>query len=336
VADSVSFFAAYLIPLGSFGLAVAVFVAGSARYVKMLPMGSPVVAFARLLAAAAPKRSIHRCRASQGGAFDDAFVSDCLCLVRLLPLLSLIVPMMIADNQVTTAFLTQGEKMHNYILGQEFAPALMQNVDPIVVVVTSLLVEGSLYPALRRRDRMLSVLTRYTFGTLAAGGAVLCAFGVELMVMQADINTVSIWWQVPQFSLIAVAEVFVISTSYEIAFTYAPLSLKTVSSGCNLIFFALAGYLSGGLFALCESWMPDFRKDDPSTYKDAHYDYYFLVLAGTCGAGVAMCVAFRSYFATMSVYKPLGEGAEGDGDEQLAKAASLEESSERDELVGAT
>jgi dipeptide/tripeptide permease len=314
VADSVSFFAAYLIPLGSFVLAVAVFVAGSSRYVKMLPTGSPVVSFARLLVAAAPQCSIHKCRISQGGCFDDQFVTDCMFVVRLLPLLSLVMPVMIAYNQMTTAFLTQGEKMHHVIFGQEFAPALMQNIDPIAVVITSVLVDGMLYPFLRERGQMLSVLTRYTIGTGIACCAVLCAFGVELMVKSGDLEAVSIWWQVPQFSLIAVAEVFVISTSYEIAFTYAPLSLKTVSSGCNLIFFAISGYISGGLFVVCESWMPDFNKADPSTYKNAHYDYYFLVLAGACAFGVLCCLAFRPVFATMSIYSaaPQDDGADGE------------------------
>ena len=346
VADSVSFFAAYLIPLSSFGLAVIVFLLGSSRYVKMLPTGSPVVAFARLIWASIPLRSISKCRVSQGGVFDDRFVDDCLCLVRLMPLLSLVVPLMVAYNQMTTAFLTQGEKMHNDIFGQEFAPALMQNVDPIVVVFTSLVVEGVVYPSLRRKDRMPTVLTRYLIGTLIGAAAVMCAYGVELVVMANAINTVSIWWQVPQFGLIAVAEVFVISTSYEIAFTYAPATLKTVSSGCNLIFFALAGYISGGLFIVCAPWMPDFKKDEPWTYEDAHYDYYYLVLAGACVFGAMMCVAFRPYFAKMSVYKPpeqdddatsLCKEGQSPGNGASMSAADgekgAEESAEKDELM---
>jgi dipeptide/tripeptide permease len=270
----------------------------------MVPHGSPVVRFLQFLIAAAKTRSFERVKASEGGPIDDHFVRACFALIRLAPLCALEVPLLIAYDQMTTAFLTQGEKMESSIFGIHMAPALMQNVDPIVVIIASIAIEQYLYPHLRQRDRMPSVLTRFFLGNLLGLLSLLCAYFVEVAVMSSehDLYSVPIWWQVPQFAFIAVGEIFMISTGYEVAFTYAPDELKAVASATNLMFFAIAGYLSSGLFVVCESWMPDFNEKQPSSYRDSHYDFYFLLLGVICSAGCFACAMFRPYFATMQVY----------------------------------
>jgi solute carrier family 15 (peptide/histidine transporter), member 3/4 len=302
VAESVSYFAAYLIPLCSFSLASTIFASGYKRYVKMVPAGSPVVKFAKFLFCALRHRSFSSCRVSQGGEIDDSFVAASLALLKLMPLCGLQVPFLVAYNQMTTAFLTQGEKMKREVFGVSFAAALMQNVDAITVIIASLVVERLLYEKLRSLDRMPSVLSRFIIGNLFGAASLISAFFVELVVKSQEIETVSIWWQVPQFAFIAIGEIFMISTGYEVAFTYAPSELKTVSSACNLIFFAVAGYLSAALFLICADWMPDFKADDPQTYQSAHYDYYFGVLASACFCGCLACLAIRPFFKTMKPY----------------------------------
>ncbi len=298
LAESVSFFVAYLVPVCSFVVASVVFVCGSSRYVYFKPKGSPVIDVARVLFAATRNCcNFQACKRSKGGDFDDAFVDDVLQLLRLMPILSLTLPLNIAYNQMTTAFLTQGEKMDSRIFGAHFAPALMQNVDPAAVVLASLIVDRLLFPTLRSRGWMPSVISRFTIGCVLGGIALMCAVGVERAVMAQEVpNTVSIWWQVPQFTLIGVAEIFTFSTSYEVAYTMAPQKLKAVASACNLLYFSLSGFLSSLLFTVSSGWMPNFKVTDPATYKDAHYDYYFVVLAGICGAGVLASFALRSYF----------------------------------------
>lgn len=302
VAESVSFFAAYLIPLCSFSLATLVFACGYGRYVKMIPSGSPVVRFAKFLFDALKRRSFKRCRVSQGGNVDDAFVDASIALLKLMPLCALQVPFLVAYNQMTTAYLTQGEKMKRQIFGAEFAAALMQNVDALTVIAFSVFVERLLYPKLRSMDRMPSVLSRFMIGNLFGASSLLSALIVELVVKSEPLGSVPIWWQVPQFACIAIGEIFMISTGYEVAFTYAPPELKTVSSACNLVFFAIAGYLSGALFLICSAWMPDFKATDPQTYEEAHYDYYFTVLGSACLGGCLACFAVRPFFKTMKPY----------------------------------
>ena len=292
MAENVSFFAAYTIPLASFGLAMIIFAAGSSKYVRMKPQGSPVLEMVKVLVSGAKLMSLEKCKKSNGGLYEDKFIEDVRAVLRLMPIFLLEIPLLIAYNQMSTAFLTQGEKMDC----GSMSPAQMQNVDPIVVILASLLIDGLLYPALRKRDLMPAVLTRFIFGNLLGCLSVMCAYAVEIAVMGAPIHSVPIWWQVPQFTCIAVAEIFLISTSYEVAFTFAPYSLKAVSSALNLLFFSLAGFLSGLFFVTFADWMPNFDPKDPTTYQGSHYDYYYLVLAGVCGVGALGCFTFRPYY----------------------------------------
>ena len=299
IAENVSYFVAYLIPVCSFGIAIAVFVMGTKRYVRILPTGSPVLQFVRIVWYSGRRRfTFALAKSTNGGPYDDAYVDGTVQLCRTFPVLCLVVPLMIAYNQMTTAFLTQGQKMRHVVFGFSFPPSLMQSADSLSVIIVSALLERLVYPSLRRRDRMPTLVDRYLIGNLLGACALVAAYIVELVVMESDVGTLSIFWQVPQFALIAAAECFSVSTSYEAAFTYAPSILKSVASGGNLLYFALAGYLSAGLFKVCSAWLPDFVATDPTSYNGSgrcHYDYYYLVLTGVCIGGVFLSLAFQPY-----------------------------------------
>mmetsp|Transcript_12930 Transcript_12930/g.14114 ORF Transcript_12930/g.14114 Transcript_12930/m.14114 type:complete len:190 (+) Transcript_12930:96-665(+) len=112
-----------------------------------------------------------------------------------------------------------------------------------------------------------------------------------------QIYTISIWWQVPQFIFIAAGEIFLISTSYEVAYTHAPSQLKTVASAVNLCFMAIAYAISAALFGACASWLPNFDPNDIDGYMDhSHYDYYYYLLIGVCLLGSAGALALIPYY----------------------------------------
>lgn len=177
-------------------------------------------------------------------------------------------------------------------------PAQMQNVDPIAVILFSFVVEYWLYNLLRKWNMMPSILARFSIGCLMGTASLLCAMGLELHIMKSSDpwESISIWWQVPQFTLVAIGEIFLISTSYEVAFTYAPESLKGVGSGLNLLFMAIASFISTALFKACESWMPDFDENDPASWQQCHYDYFFILLASISFLASIASLAFNPYF----------------------------------------
>ncbi|KAF4650955.1 hypothetical protein FOL47_000742 [Perkinsus chesapeaki] len=298
--QEVSFTASFLFPLIFFIIATVIFVAGGllGRYVMPKPQGSAVVQILKVMFWSVMKLSLEKNKESNGGKYKDGFIEDVKALLRLIPLFSLIIPFVMAYNNMTTAFLTQAQKMDRTTGGWQIPPAMMQNVDPIAVVVTSLFVDGVVYRLLRKHNKMPPVLGRFCIGCGFGALALLCALIVELQVKSHPVFTVSIWWQVPQFWFIATGEIFLISTSYEIAFTHSPSSLKTVASAVNLCFFAIASALSAVLFDVAQPWLPNFVPSNPTeeTVAGAHYDYYYIVLIGLCVFGGLASLSLIPYF----------------------------------------
>lgn len=335
------YFVGYLIPLGAFGIATLVFMIGSPRYVKMAPQGSNIVKIGNVLWVAMIRcTTLNSLKESVGGPFQDTFIDDTKSLLYLLPIFALTVPFNVCYNQMTTAFLSQGQKLKSDFFGIPMTPSLMQNVDPIAVIVFSFFVEYLMYNKLRSLNKMPSILTRFFIGCCMGTLALLCAMGLELAIMHSSNpqSSISIWWQVPQFSLIALGEIFLISTSYEVAFTYAPEPLKAVGSALNLLFLAIASGFSAGLVELCASWMPDYNASNPSTWQTCHYDYYFIMLASICFASGVVSLMLNPYFKR-HVVKPIErQKKESQGIESGNNAREMTSDSEpvaRVEILGA-
>ena len=335
------YFIGYLIPLVAFGIATLVFLLGSPRYVKMAPQGSNIVKIMQVLWISMKRcRSLEALKESAGGPFKDTFIDDTKSLLYLLPIFSLTVPFNVCYNQMTTAFLSQGLKLRSDFFGLPMAPSLMQNVDPIAVIVFSFFVEYLLYNKLRDANKMPSVLTRFFIGCCMGTLALLCAMGLELAIMHSrdPIADISIWWQVPQFSFIALGEIFLISTSYEVAFTYAPEPLKAVGSALNLFFLAIAAGISAGLVEACGSWMPDYDASNPASWQNSHYDYYFIMLASISFASGVVSLALNPYFKR-HVVKPIERSRKGNGDAETGahsrEMTDDDERATRVEIIGA-
>ncbi len=93
-----------------------------------------------------------------------------------------------------------------------------------------------------------------------------------------QMSRVSILWQVPQFVLIGLSEIFASITSLEFFYSQAPSNMRSVSQACNLFTNALGSWLTIPLTLLVNAdpnneWIPKTNIDD------GHLDYYFYLLA---------------------------------------------------------
>lgn len=95
------------------------------------------------------------------------------------------------------------------------------------------------------------------------------------MPMMSDI---SIFWQVPQFVLIGISEIFASITSLEFFYSQAPMTMRSVSQALNLFTNAVGSWLTIPLTLLVNSnsknkWITD-------NVDEGHLDWYFFLLAG--------------------------------------------------------
>ena len=280
-----SYAVAYMLPAIAFAAATVVLVLGSKRYVKMKPQGSTVLEIFKVIGSGASHMSIDKCRKSQGGKYDDHFIDDAKSLFTLLPLFGLVIPFNVCYTQIFTGFETQSLKMNTSLFGWDMPHELMVNVDPISVILGSLFVDKFLFPYLRSKNMMPTILYRFVIGFICGLISNICAMGLEFVVMDSADKTVSIWWQIPQFAFIAFGEIFIISTSYEVAFSKSPEALKTVASAFNLVGFAIAGFIAAALIKSCKGWT-DY----------GHCDYYYAVLAAMSGFFAFVSFFSNSYF----------------------------------------
>lgn len=93
-----------------------------------------------------------------------------------------------------------------------------------------------------------------------------------------QMSHLSILWQIPQFVLIGLSEIFASITSLEFFYSQAPSNMRSVSQACNLFTNALGSWLTIPLTLLVNidpnnEWVA-------SNVNNGHLDYYFYLLAG--------------------------------------------------------
>ena len=110
----------------------------------------------------------------------------------------------------------------------------------------------------------------------------------------------SLWWQVPQYVLIGLAEVFTYIGLEEFFYDQVPDALRSVGLALSLSIFGAGNYASGALVSAID-WATT-RSGGESWFSDnlnrAHLDYFYWLLAGLGALEVAVFL----YFAKRYVY----------------------------------
>ncbi len=81
----------------------------------------------------------------------------------------------------------------------------------------------------------------FTIAALATAGV------VELFIAANAVCSVSVWWIVPQYFLVSVAEILLSVTVYELAYSQAPKSMKGLVTGCMFASIAVGNGLLAAL-----------------------------------------------------------------------------------------
>jgi POT family proton-dependent oligopeptide transporter len=165
------------------------------------------------------------------GKHSDEAVDGVRAVLRLLVVFALVTPFWSLFDQKASTWVIQANDMTK---PSWFSPAQMQALNPMLVMLIIPFNNLVLWPALRRRGKEPSQLTKMTLGIALAGVAYLIVGGMQLVI---DGGTkFSIVWQVLPYIFLTTGEVLVSATGLEFAYSQAPLAMK----GAIMSFWNLA------------------------------------------------------------------------------------------------
>ena len=126
------------------------------------------------------------------------------------------------------------------------------------------------------------------------------------------LSDISVLWQIPQYLLVGVSEVFASITSLEFFSGQAPESMKSIVYALNLVVTGAGFLLASLLVVIVDSWRPQWI---PSDLDNGYLEYYYFLVAGI---QIVTLIAFVPY-AQRYRYKP---GTDVSNYQEIAEAVA--------------
>ncbi|KAM4063854.1 POT family protein [Hirsutella rhossiliensis] len=186
----------------------------------------------------------------------DQTVED---LKRALDTLRILPPLAVfwlAFNQCSHNLLSQASQMRR---PSWLSNDLMTNANPIALTVFVPVLDHYGFPWLRKKGWEPTPIKRMTFGFLLASLGMVYAAVLQAFIYRAGpyfdhpgdrSNNISVWWQLPPYTIVALAEIFAVITALEYAYSRSPASMKTFVSAMNAVPNAVASLLVYALLPL--------------------------------------------------------------------------------------
>ncbi|XP_072051177.1 LOW QUALITY PROTEIN: solute carrier family 15 member 4-like [Amphiura filiformis] len=347
----------YTIPAVSIFAAIIILAIGKAWYIVHPPEGSPLTTVSKVVITGASQcrhphidapemdSCIDRVKESYGGKFPDKTVEEVKSLGRIMPIFATIVLYWTVYFQMSTTYLLQGERMR-LIYGNFSIPvASLSLFNSIVILILVPIVDRFVYPFFARCGMPLSKLQRIGIGMIFASISVVIAAGIEIArknIMQEggwmeqelagekfNASTLSVFAQIPQFTIIGASEVFTSITGLEFAYSQSPSYMQGVVMGLFLATTGLGSYVGSLLVAIVNSasraqgaeWFPD-------EINDGYLEYYFFLLAGLMLINFGIFVIIAKKYKYVNQYSSEDERRRsgGKGSRQGEKTPLLSES----------
>ncbi|KAK6516182.1 hypothetical protein TWF506_006094 [Arthrobotrys conoides] len=265
-----SFSSAYLLCLCMFFVGFIVLVLGKKQYVDRPPKGSIVTdAFKALWIMAknrdtnAPKPSVQASK--EGGLTDlpwnDHFIEELKRALVACKVFAVFPIFWVVYNQFSTNFVSQAGQMETHGIPND----LMQNFDPIAIIIFVPILDRIIYPLLQRARIRFPPINRITIGFTIASLAMAYAAIVQHLIYSAgpcyksplcpasEVNGVAqgnkihIAVQAPAYILIGISEILASVTGLEYAYMKAPESMRSFVQAMFLLTYAFGAAISEAL-----------------------------------------------------------------------------------------
>ncbi|KAB1272191.1 Solute carrier family 15 member 3, partial [Camelus dromedarius] len=269
-------------------------------------------------------------RSQQPGPSPQEDIANFQVLVKILPVMVTLVPYWMVYFQMQSTYVLQGLHLHipnifpNYPANSSVAlraqgssykiPEAWLLLANVVVLLILVPVKDHLLDPLLLRCKLLpSALQKMALGMFFGFTSVIVAGVLEMERLEyiSHNQTVSqqigqniyyaaplsIWWQIPQYLLIGISEIFASIPGLEFAYSEAPRSMQGAIMG---IFFCLSGVgslLGSSLVALLSlpgGWL--HCPQDSGNINKCRMDLYFFLLAGIQAATTILFIGITGRY----------------------------------------
>lgn len=261
----IGFWSAYVLCLCMFVVGTTLLVLGRKIYVDRPPSGTIVADAFRVIGLMirhrnmdAPKPSYMAERGvTRATRWDDQFVEEVKRSLVACKVFVIYPVFWVCYNQFSTNFVSQALQMKGHGIPND----LMQNFDPIAIIVFIPILDFVVYPLLRKFHIRFKPISRITFGFWVMAlamtyGAILQHFiymappcyghplcDASKVNGEKQGNDIHIAIQAPAYMLIGTAEIFASATGYEYAYTKAPPRMKSFVQSLFLLTTAFGSAL---------------------------------------------------------------------------------------------
>ncbi|CAN8290310.1 unnamed protein product [Cochlearia groenlandica] len=239
-------------------------------------------------------------------------VEEVKCILRLMPIWLCTIIYSVVFTQMASLFVEQGAAMKTTVSNFKIPPASMSSFDILSVALFIFIYRRVLEPLASRFKKKdgskgITELHRMGIGLVIAILAMIAAGVVECYRLKyADkscthcdgSSSLSIFWQVPQYSFIGASEVFMYVGQLEFFNAQTPDGLKSFGSALCMMSMSMGNFVSSLLVTMVvkistEDHMPGWI---PRNLNKGHLDrFYFLLAALTSIDLVVYVVCARWY-----------------------------------------
>ncbi|CAF1489948.1 unnamed protein product [Adineta ricciae] len=257
-----SFWLAFLLPTVVFIGAIVVLFFGRNKYVQKPPMGSLIIRAAKVLMTAIRIRRTIGKQPDRPSLLDyakdipssnneneyeqpvidssnNAFIDDLKKAIRACRVFLFYPFYWACYNQFGSNLVSQAAQMNVGPLPND----ILQNIDPLVIVIFIPIFDKLIYPGLRRCKINFPAISRIFCGFFCVAIGMGWSAFVQYLIYQNDPDCylisnpdencplkakITVAWQIPAYFAIAISEIFASVTGLEYAFTQAPASMKSI------------------------------------------------------------------------------------------------------------
>ncbi|CAJ2501148.1 Uu.00g040010.m01.CDS01 [Anthostomella pinea] len=266
----VGFWSAYLLCWLMFCVAVVVLIICRGRYIVRPPQGSIITDSFKAIGMMIVSRNTDAAKPSWRAAmgktkpvpWNDHFVDELKRALRACKVFCFYPIFWICYGQFSSNFVSQAAQMEGHGMPND----LMQNFDPISILVFIPILDRIVYPLLRKMNIELKPIARISIGFMFAGLCLAYAAIVQHIIYSTGPcfdrpgacpagmdgesplpNHVHIAVQTPAYVLIGISEIFISVTGLEYAYTKAPPSMKSFVQSLYLFTSAIGSALNEAL-----------------------------------------------------------------------------------------